>query len=792
MADPVVIRGFTEEEAPDRADLMEFMTGRSGLTSDERQVADEGREHLTGLRRRFLSDDPAAFTSTLEARSFSTAHAHGILYARNVDYYDAIDEAVRKDTDISSATDLVVAMALRRGWELHPADDSAEAAALRDEVMARVLEVDHDAFNLEHVLRQLPLGKLHHGFSVCETIFRPNGGELDPMCWIHRHPGAFTFNELGLLGVASSKARDGWVPAPYGKFVSLRTGAKYGNPMGESVVDGCQYLYQIKKAAILHWVRYGDRFGSPFVAAKLTGTTDSEDRTVKQDLDELRSMIRNIAESAGVVLRRNQEMHFEARGTGTSGETVHERIVRWSSRETFRVILGAILHVMEAEFGTRAQASEHGQTGDIKVKPLASGTAGAVQRGIINPWIVINRGRSALRWAPRFVIDTDDELAVDQAIKILEAAAKARIPVSLEQAREWLDLNAPESDEDTIILHTGEPPASAAAAPAAVPAAVPGPEFAETENGRRAEAKRVDAVLEATAVAAAADMHDPLVNAMKRWAEDLKAENTAFGRLTATVPFVFPSEDAERSYRRVAEVSLMLAAADRGRAARATATDPEFASPEPEPPSMFADAVRWMLDREVMTREQVGELIKAMIDAGFPQDEKAAERIIRDQVLALAGTANEQVTRRIQSMVAAAVENGTDVADFLTGLDDLNAEGLLPGGTDGYLEMVFRTESGRMYQEQQDAQLRDPAVLPFLWGFQFFNPRDDRSRDTHAAINGLRVRRDSAADIASRPGPPWSYNCRCIRTAVIVPDANDADIDETPGALALVLAIERF
>jgi hypothetical protein len=124
-------------------------------------------------------------------------------------------------------------------------------------------------------------------------------------------------------------------------------------------------------------------------------------------------------------------------------------------------------------------------------------------------------------------------------------------------------------------------------------------------------------------------------------------------------------------------------------------------------------------------------------------------------------------------------------------MDVLLDEGQLPGATDGYLNMVYRTETSNGYHEQLKRELEGNAASDNFWGIEVFNPNDERSRPSHAAIDGLLLQKGSSA-YQSLGVPPFSYQCRCTMVPIYVGDPADPGVEESDDADELVAAIERF
>lgn len=207
-------------------------------------------------------------------------------------------------------------------------------------------------------------------------------------------------------------------------------------------------------------------------------------------------------------------------------------------------------------------------------------------------------------------------------------------------------------------------------------------------------------------------------------------------------------------------------------------------------PEGFRDAAEWMASRGVMTVEKVRELAQIMAEQ-FGGSAKQWEVNLRDEYLVLAKTAETGATKKIQGLIEQAVRNGETLADFLNGLDGLIELGDVPPGLESYWETVFRTEVGNAYKKAQIANEMDPDFEPYHWGWEGYNPVDDRSDPTHSAINGKKFKKGSAASTMLGL-PPFRYNCRCAMFALTSPDPNKPGHRESKSALSIASKVHKF
>ena len=75
------------------------------------------------------------------------------------------------------------------------------------------------------------------------------------------------------------------------------------------------------------------------------------------------------------------------------------------------------------------------------------------------------------------------------------------------------------------------------------------------------------------------------------------------------------------------------------------------------------------------------------------------------------------------------------------------------------LENMVRTQIHVAYGAGRWQATQDEEIQEILWGFEYVSIDDDRSRPTHAALNGTRFEKDDSR--WSEIWPPNGFNCRC-------------------------------
>lgn len=158
-----------------------------------------------------------------------------------------------------------------------------------------------------------------------------------------------------------------------------------------------------------------------------------------------------------------------------------------------------------------------------------------------------------------------------------------------------------------------------------------------------------------------------------------------------------------------------------------------------------------------------------------------------------ARASGRQINKRIQSIVAKAVHDGTDQAAaelwimeaLRDGVSKREGDGL--GYTRAYAETIFRTSIASAYAEGRRAMVMDPdnndaarAVRRAVIAWRFVTARDVAVRDNHRAAENLIAHFDDP--IWDELSPPLGYQCRCSLELVPTAEAERRGVVNDDGA----------
>jgi SPP1 gp7 family putative phage head morphogenesis protein len=84
------------------------------------------------------------------------------------------------------------------------------------------------------------------------------------------------------------------------------------------------------------------------------------------------------------------------------------------------------------------------------------------------------------------------------------------------------------------------------------------------------------------------------------------------------------------------------------------------------------------------------------------------------------------------------------------------------------LETIFRTQTQLAYGAGRWEADQDPDIQEILWGYTYSAVGDDRTRETHLALDGVTLPKDDP--FWERFWPPNGWNCRCQVIPVFEPE----------------------
>jgi SPP1 gp7 family putative phage head morphogenesis protein len=205
----------------------------------------------------------------------------------------------------------------------------------------------------------------------------------------------------------------------------------------------------------------------------------------------------------------------------------------------------------------------------------------------------------------------------------------------------------------------------------------------------------------------------------------------------------------------------------------------------------------WVLNVKVRAWEDVRKTMREAIGASFVAGRSqfrreatgAAELRIRmtpreaakfldEKMFWITGVMRDTLTRKAQSVLAAALENGESKEQTMEKLEELFAPyvGAEVAGevvSPARLETIVRTNITDAYNQGRLQEMEDPDIADFIEGVRYSAVIDTRTTEICNLLHDKVFEKGSTA--VHRLTPPNHYNCR----SVIVPVTIGEDIDES-------------
>jgi len=201
------------------------------------------------------------------------------------------------------------------------------------------------------------LRAIDFGYAVHEIVWgwspSPWGDIIMPMAIKERKQEWFLFDADGnLLFQKKDGTREAMPPR---KFVVTRRAPSDINPYGENVMSRCFWPLMFKRGGLKFRMLLAEKYGIPKAVGKLPGGATETEKS------SLLKMLRSLVRDAVAVIPANGSVDvLEPKGTGTSGDNIHQSIIQDSNQEVSKAWLGETLTTEQTNAGgTQAMATVH-------------------------------------------------------------------------------------------------------------------------------------------------------------------------------------------------------------------------------------------------------------------------------------------------------------------------------------------------------------------------------------------------------------------------------------------------
>ena len=369
------------------------------MKHSDRTAAESGGMPVPG---RWIASDPGDRARWLQTSEYTPVNVSRILEAANEGDIAELAVAAREIQERN--WEVILAMQVRKSaltgldWGVEPGDErpaSKEAAqafeaALKGSGGEPGLMSFHGLAGhlMDAVIAPLSAAEIVWGAGGSLAGFRPVGA------W------HFTFrdSETPLLVTDDNHAG---VPLPPAKFI-VHTHGGVSDPARAGLIRTLIWLHVFQNYPVKDLVSFVERYGMPFVVAKVDRSAWENERGV------MRNLIRSFGPNGGGVFTKSTEL--ELLQASNSGGDVYFKLLEYTSKAITKVILGQLASSSESGglSGGDAQSRVRGDLLEADVRAIES----TVRSQLAVPWTKFNFGDAAAVPVLRFRNSVQEDRAV--------------------------------------------------------------------------------------------------------------------------------------------------------------------------------------------------------------------------------------------------------------------------------------------------------------------------------------------------------------------------------------------
>ena len=351
---------------------------------------------------RWTTSEPGDRARWLQTCEYTPVNVSRILEAANEGDISELAVAAREIQERN--WEVIMAMQVRKSaltgleWDVEPGDgrpaskDAADAfgAALRSSGGESGLASFHGLVDhmMDAVVSPLAAAEIVWNAGGSLAGFRPVGA------W------HFTFrdSETPLL-VTGDEPRG--IPLPQAKFI-VHTHGGAGDPARAGLIRTLIWLHVFQNYPVKDLVSFVERYGMPFVVAKVDRNAWENERGV------MRNLIRSFGPNGGGVFTKSTEL--ELLQASNSGGDVYFKLLEYTSRAITKVLLGQLASSSESSglSGGDAQSRVRGDLLEADARAIES----TIRSQLAAPWTRFNFGDAAAVPALRFRNSAQEDRAV--------------------------------------------------------------------------------------------------------------------------------------------------------------------------------------------------------------------------------------------------------------------------------------------------------------------------------------------------------------------------------------------
>lgn len=676
-----------------------------------------------------------------------------------------IYDKMREDDQVKACLWLTKCAIVGPGWKLMPGDDSARAKSLAEQLTENLEHLD-GLRTFDDSLAEV-LAALSYGYSVAEKIYASDGTVVRLSALKGRAPHAITFQQdafdnLEFIIQQQGGQRKEMDPA---RFVHFTIEPEFGNPYGRSLLREAYRPYWYKNNVIQWWAMFLEKLAIPPIYGK---HPPAEAGNAAHVLDVLKRL------QAGTALTVGDGWELGMLETTRDPRAVFESAVDHHNLGIARACLlfdKSGVAGKNVDAGSRALAQTQFDTWLLVLGSIQRRLLMTIQRQLVDELAELAAPgvpAPTLQFLP--ITDRNKEALADLWIKAVTSGAALATIEDENHLRSELEF--PERVEDARDAARVAPPqvqvpGEPAPSPAPTPAKAQMAEYAATGDFWRpltatetranlAETRQQFTTLETShgAVVAAA-IADVLMAVRKTAEKATTAQSVRDLAVPKTVETIL-----RKAVQDMLHAGYASGQAKAAQEVRAAGMQARFSETQEAILIRFADR---------------GGLVGARALSFFNSKSVFVTGITLDDILKRTQTVLFSALKQDKTPGQVMFEVDRAMADYLPATDAAGRVTNVPAR----VENIVRTNLAEAVNEGRWAAFNDPDLEGFISMVRYSAVMDDRTRETHAAWDGVTRPMDDQVWFGPPDNrPPNGFQCRCILIPISIADGTEQTPDD--------------
>jgi phage gp29-like protein len=243
-------------------------------------------------------------------------------------------EIEEKDWDTSQALSVRTAAVLACELRMTPGDDTPRARQIAEDALAMLQEIQPEQQNTEEVgtrgVVAHCMSALLPGYACAEILWGPGGKTVQAFLPVRTSAITFRTSERPLIATTLVPTGIAMTPA---KFIFHRHQARSGDATRGGLIRPLGWMWLFTSLGVKSLVRFVEKFGLPFVAAKI------DEASWKTERGKIAALIRNFGADGGAVFSKSVELQL-LEASGSAGNELFFRMLEYLRDAKTRVIQG--------------------------------------------------------------------------------------------------------------------------------------------------------------------------------------------------------------------------------------------------------------------------------------------------------------------------------------------------------------------------------------------------------------------------------------------------------------------